>query len=231
MSQDIRDNYIEVRERMETACKLAGRDSADVRLVAVSKYVPVERMQQAYDLGIRHFGENHAQELHQKQTFFEQEGCKPHFIGHLQTNKLKYLCGYAAMVESVDRLSLVEAMENRCAKLEIVADVLIQINIGAEPQKSGVLPDGLAKLAQAVVDCSNLRLRGVMCVPPAVPANEARFYFAKTRELFAGLRNTYPKERIDTLSMGMSHDYEAAILEGATQVRIGSALFGARSQV
>ena len=222
---------MDILSRMEAACNQAGRDPAGVRLVAVSKYVPVERMQEAYDLGVRCFGENHAQALQQKKTFFEQEGCEPHFIGHLQTNKLKYLCGYVSLVESVDRLRLAEALQERCSRMGIVSHVLIQINIGEEPQKSGVLPEGLAELAQAVVDCSNLRLRGVMCVPPAVPAQEARRYFAKTRELFLGLQSAYPQAPIDTLSMGISHDYEAAILEGATQVRIGSALFGARQQV
>lgn len=230
MSSSIAENYDAIRERMERACAQAGRRVAEVRLVAVSKYVPLARMQEAYALGMRVFGENHAQELHEKKTFFEQDGCSVHFIGHLQTNKLKYVCGYSAMIESVDRAGLVEALQNRSQVNGITSDVLVEVNIGSEPQKGGVAVNELDVLVEQVLQCKNLRLRGAMCVPPALLPEQTRPYFAKMRALFEDMRRAYPEQRLDTLSMGMSHDFELAILEGATEVRVGSALFGARDQ-
>ena len=230
MNSCIKEAYFDICARMERACAAAGRDVSEVRLVAVSKYVPVSRMQEAYDLGVRVFGENHAQELHEKQTFFEQDGCSVHFIGHLQTNKLKYVCGSSAMIESVDRIGLVEALQTRGAAHGIVSDVLVQVNIGDEPQKGGVAVAELSALLDAVVGSGNLRLRGAMCVPPALAQEEVRPYFARMRALFERMQSAYPQQRIDTLSMGMSHDFEVAIQEGATEVRVGSALFGAREQ-
>lgn len=230
MSISIAHNYAAVRERMERACARAGRSLSGVRLVAVSKYVPVERMQEIYDLGIRCFGENHAQALREKQTFFEQGGCAVHFIGHLQTNKLKYVCGDVALIESVDRPELVEALQKRSASIGILSDVLIQINVGDEPQKGGVAVKELDAFVQTVASRANLRLRGAMCVPPALPPEQTRPYFARMRELFERMRAAYPELPVDTLSMGMSHDFDVAIQEGATEVRVGSALFGARNQ-
>ena len=228
MMTQFEKNYEQVSERMLRACQAAGRRRDEVRLVAVSKYVPVERMQEAYTLGIRIFGENHAQELHEKQTFFEQEGCEPHFIGHLQTNKLKYVCGFASLMESVDSLHLAEAIQKRSETLGIVSDVLIQVNIGDETQKGGVAVSELERLREAVEACEHLRLRGLMCVPPALSPEKTRPYFARMRTLFETMQREDRSPWLDTLSMGMSHDYEVAIMEGATQVRVGSALFGAR---
>ncbi len=230
MSMSVSHSYAAVRERVERACDRAGRSPLQVRLVAVSKYVPVARMQEAYELGIRFFGENHAQELHEKKTFFEQGGCNVHFIGHLQTNKLKYVCGDVALIESVDRPGLVAALQKRSASMGIVSDVLIQINVGDEPQKGGVAVKELDAFVQTVASCVNLRLRGAMCVPPALPPEQTRPYFAHMRELFDRIRAACPELPVDTLSMGMSHDFDVAIQEGATEVRVGSALFGARNQ-
>ena len=227
---DFQKNYEEVSERIARACARSVRKPDEVTLVAVSKYVPTERMQEAYDLGVRTFGENHAQEVHQKQTFFEQPGCGVHFIGHLQTNKLKYVCGSVAIIESLDRVSLLEALRQKQSALGQVADVLIQVNIGDEAQKGGVALTELEPFAEQVANSECIRLRGLMCVPPALSPEETRPYFTRMRALFEKMRATYRELPFDTLSMGMSHDYDVAILEGATEVRVGSALFGARDR-
>ena len=230
MTETVAENYARIRERMEKACTLAGRRTEEIALEAVSKYVPAERLQQAVDLGLTLFGENHAQELVEKQTFFELHGAQVHFIGQLQTNKIKYVCGKVDMVESLDRPHLAEALQRRAESLGVTQDVLLQVNIGDESQKGGVSGEDLDLFAQNVMGLTHLRVRGLMCVPPALSPEETRPYFARMYKLYAALRDRYPEQRIDTLSMGMSHDYEAAILEGATVVRVGTALFGARDR-
>lgn len=227
----ISENISFVQERMESACLHAGRKIDDVRLVAVSKYMPTERIAEAVACGLRIFGENHAQELCQKQTFFEQNGCTVHFIGQLQSNKIKYVCGIASLIESVDRESLAEALERRAETLDIVQDLLIQINIGREAQKGGINGEDLDSFTALIAENPHLRLRGLMCVPPAVQAEEARVYFRNMRVLFERLRSNGGFRAVDTLSMGMSHDFETAIEEGATEVRVGTAIFGARGKL
>ena len=181
-------------------------------------------MAEAVEAGITTFGENHAQELTEKKTFFEQQGCRVHFIGQLQTNKIKYVCGFADLVESVDRQSLASALNQKAETRAVVQDILIQVNIGAEDQKGGVPDEDLDSFAESFALCANLRLRGLMAIPEPTEDRAAQHAaFARLRELRDGLDLD-----LDTLSMGMSHDLEAAIAEGATWVRIGTALFGAR---
>ena len=224
------DRYEDVRERMETACRRAGRRADEVRLVAVSKYVDTERMQALADLGVKSFGENHAQEVREKKTFFERNGIDVHFIGQLQTNKIKYICGTASIVESIDRQSLLDALESKCAALDLTTDVLLQVNIGDEPQKGGVSVELLPALLESAGQAAHLRLRGLMCVPPALEPEAARPYFARMRTLFDRLRGEASGADFNVLSMGMSHDFPVAIEEGATEVRVGTALFGARDR-
>ncbi|MEG1524055.1 MAG: YggS family pyridoxal phosphate-dependent enzyme [Clostridia bacterium] len=226
----IAENYECIRERMRRACSRAGRAENDVRLVAVSKYVDVDHIYEVVALGQRIFGENHAQELNEKKTFFEQNSCQAHFIGQLQTNKIKYVCGSVGLIESLDRISLIEPLQKKSVALGIISDVLIQVNIGGETQKGGIPSKDIGYFAQQILACANLRLRGLMCVPPALPPEKARPYFQKMRVLYEEIRRQYADAFLDTLSMGMSHDYEVAIEEGATEVRIGSALFGARNK-
>ena len=228
---DITHNIADVRAEIEGACARAGRAPESVHLVAVSKYQPVERMVEAVAAGIQTFGENHAQELNEKKTFFEQQGCRVHFIGQLQTNKIKYVCGFADLIESVDRPSLVEQLEQKAAFMGTVQDVLIQVNIGAEDQKGGVRDEDLDSFADSLGSCPHLRLRGLMCVPPAVEAEQARAYFRRMRTRFEQLQKRFDPTVFDTLSMGMSHDFAVAIEEGATQVRVGSRIFGARDRM
>ena len=220
-----------VREEIANACARAGRQQESVRLVAVSKYQSTERMAEAVAAGVFTFGENHAQELNEKKTFFEQQGCRVHFIGQLQTNKIKYVCGFADLIESVDRPGLVEQLEQKAVSMGTVQDVLIQVNIGAEDQKGGVRDEDLDSFADSLTLCPHLRLRGLMCVPPAVEAEQARMYFRRMRTLFEQLQQRFDPTTFDTLSMGMSHDFAVAIEEGATQVRVGSRIFGARDRM
>ena len=201
-----------------------------MQLVVVSKYQSTERMAEVVAAGVCTFGENHAQELTEKKTFFEQQGCRVHFIGQLQTNKIKYVCGFADLVESVDRPSLASALNQKAEAHAVVQDILIQVNIGAEDQKGGVPDEDLDSFAESLAEHPNLRLRGLMCVPPAVEAEQARAYFRKMRLHFEKLQAHRDPGIFDTLSMGMSHDFTVAIEEGATQVRVGSRIFGARDK-
>lgn len=226
----IAQNIAEVKTEMANACARAGRKPESVRLIAASKYQGIDRIAEAVAAGVTAFGENHAQELTEKKTFFEQQGCSVHFIGQLQTNKIKYVCGFADLIESVDRQNLATQLQQKAEARGIVQDILIQVNIGEEDQKGG-LPDGdLDSFAESLAQCANLRLRGLMCVPPAVDAEQARIYFRKMREHYERLRAKRDAAVFDTLSMGMSHDFAVAIEEGATQVRVGSRIFGARDR-
>lgn len=216
---------------MESACARAGRKPESVQLVAVSKYQNTERMAEAVSAGVLTFGENHAQELNEKKTFFEQHHCTVHFIGQLQTNKIKYVCSFAGLIESVDRQNLAQQLEQKAAALGVVQDILIQVNIGAEDQKGGVPDEDLDSFAESMALYPHLRLRGLMCVPPAGDPEQARPYFRKMREHYEKLTKRFDPAVFDTLSMGMSHDFAVAIEEGATQVRVGSRIFGARDRL
>ena len=226
----IAQNIAAVREEMARACERAHRSPESVTLVCVSKYQSTERMLEAVEAGITVFGENHAQELTEKKTFFEQHGSQVHFIGQLQTNKIKYVCGFADLVESVDRQSLASALNQKAETRAVVQDILIQVNIGAEDQKGGVPDEDLDSFAESIKLCPFLRLRGLMCVPPAVEAEAARVYFKRMHTRFQQLSERFDPDVFDTLSMGMSHDFPVAIEEGATQVRVGSRIFGARDK-
>ena len=226
----IAQNIADVREEIERACARAGRAPNSVKLVAVSKYQTTESMAEAVAAGVLTFGENHAQELTEKKTFLEQHGCHVHFIGQLQTNKIKYVCGFADLIESVDRQNLAQQLQQKAQLRGIVQDILIQVNIGAEDQKGGVRDEDLDSFAESLAEHPNLRLRGLMCVPPAVEAEQARAYFRKMRLHFEKLQAHRDPGIFDTLSMGMSHDFTVAIEEGATQVRVGSRIFGARDK-
>ncbi len=228
---NIAQNIAEIREEMADACARAGRKPESVQLVVVSKYQSVERMQEVVDAGEFTFGENHAQELTEKKTFFEQQGCSVHFIGQLQTNKIKYVCGFAGLIESVDRQNLAQQLEQKAAAMSVMQDVLIQVNIGAEEQKGGVTDGDLDCFADLIQESPHLRLRGLMCVPPALEAEQARPYFRRMRERFDQLQQRFDRETFDILSMGMSHDFSVAIEEGATQVRVGTRIFGARDRL
>ncbi|MBQ4423169.1 MAG: YggS family pyridoxal phosphate-dependent enzyme [Clostridia bacterium] len=224
----IRDNLETVREAMHLACQRSGRAASDVTLIAVTKFVGTDRILQAVEAGVTEIGENRAQEFTEKLTFYKQHRLRAHFIGQLQTNKVKYICGKADLIQSVDREPLLDAIHAYAARNDLVQDILIEVNIGRETQKGGVLPEALDPLAERIATLDHVRLRGLMCVPPAVDRQAVRAYFREMRTRFEQLKSAYPALPIDTLSMGMSHDYDVAIEEGATTVRVGTAIFGPR---
>ncbi len=204
----------EVRRRIEAACVAAGRAPSEVTLVAVSKKQPVEACREAVAAGQATLGENYAQELRDKARAVE--GARWHYLGPLQRNKVKYVVGVAELIHSVDSPALCDEIAARAEKMGLVQRCLIQVNVGDEAQKSGVAVADLPSLLAAFARPS-LKLEGLMCIPPAdqdpVP------HFRRLRQLCGNLPH---------LSMGMSADYEAAIAEGATIVRVGTAIFGAR---
>lgn len=225
----IRENLESVREKMHLACQRCGRAESDVTLIAVTKFVETARIQEAVDAGVTEIGENRAQEFTEKLTFYKQNHLRAHFIGQLQTNKVKYVCGKADMIQSVDREPLLDAILRYAERNGVMQDITIEVNIGREAQKGGVTPEALPALLDRIAGLQNVRLRGLMCVPPALEKEAVRPYFREMRTLFERMRNLYPTLPIDTLSMGMSHDFETAIEEGATTVRVGTAIFGPRT--
>jgi pyridoxal phosphate enzyme (YggS family) len=228
--QTVQECVEHVREKMAEACQKSGRSIEEVTLVAVTKFVPEERIAEAVAAGITHVGENRAQEFLEKEEFFEKNKLFIHFIGQLQKNKVKYVIGKVNLVQSVDRLSLAQEMQRLCAERGIQQDVLLQVNIGHEPQKGGFAPENLREACEQMQSFENLHVKGLMCIPPAVIPDEARRYFAQTREWFERAATWgIPNVEMRTLSMGMSNDFAEAILEGATMVRVVTALFGSRN--
>ena len=222
-------NLQKITDGIAEACEKAGRSPDEVRLVGATKFKSAESIRPVIEAGLKEVGENRAQEFNEKFDFFTECGVKTHFIGALQTNKVKYLVGRAALIQSVDRLELAAEVNRLAMRKNLVQPILIEVNIGGEEQKSGVAPKKLRELLTVVSEMSGVRVDGLMCIPPAVGEEEARAYFARMRELFMRIRDeNIPNIGMKELSMGMSGDYKAAVLEGSTMVRIGSAIFGAR---
>lgn len=227
-AQRIADNLRRVQDGIADACAASNRKVDEVTLIAVTKFVPMERIAYALERGVKHVGENRVQEFQEKQEFFENYGCTKHFIGQLQTNKVKYIMGQVDLVQSVDRPALVQEMDKQAAKKNLTQDILIEVNIGSEEQKGGILEAELPAFLEAIAELKTLRVKGLMCIPPALDEEEARPYFARMRELFEKCKAVRGIS-MEQLSMGMSGDYRAAVEEGATMVRVGSALFGGRA--
>ena len=218
----------EVEAKIQAACDRAGRKREEVTLIDVSKTKLIEMLKEAYDLGVRVFGENKVQEITAKYDALPDD-IHWHMIGHLQTNKVKYVIGNASLIQSVDRLELAKEISRLAVKAGITQDVLAEVNIGGEAQKGGIAPDELKDLLSIISELPGIRVKGLMCVPPAVGEEEARRYFASMRRLFEDIASAgIPGVDMRELSMGMSGDYKSAIKEGATMVRVGTAIFGAR---
>lgn len=219
-----------VESSIERACRRADRQPEEVELIAVTKTHPARAIRTLYDAGVRHFGASYVQEWQEKSPELPDD-IEWHFIGHLQSNKAKYLVDRVAYVHSVDRRSVMKQLNKRA---ERPVDVLLQVNVAGQDSKSGVQPEGLEGLLEKTLDYPNLRVRGLMTLPPYVEEpEENRTHFAKMRELFdraeAWLEDSERQADIfEHLSMGMTNDYEVAIEEGATMVRLGTALFGPR---
>jgi len=207
-----------VRERIAAACAKAGRDPASVRLVAVSKTKPLQMLRAAQAAGQTVFGENYAQDLREKADALP--GVEWHFIGALQTNKAKLVVGRAALIHTCDRLALAQELSKRAKAAGLTQRVLIEVNVGREQQKAGVLPESVPELLAQVRALPSLVCEGLMCIPPA--EGDPRPHFRSLREIGTSLR-------LPELSMGMSADFGIAIEEGATLVRVGTAIFGERN--
>lgn len=231
----IRESFIRVRERVDKAAERAGRQGSDVTIVAVTKKHPAELIERAGEAGIRHVGENYAQELVSKlDSVRGADGLEWHFIGHLQRNKVKTVVGRAALVHAIDSLRLAEEVEKHAARLAEagqlpggVQRVLVAVNVGGEEQKSGVPAAEAGNLVQAVAQLAHVECAGLMTMPPfGAKPGANRPYF---REL-AALRDAIATRDtpLSVLSMGTSGDFEEAVEEGATIVRVGSTIFGAR---
>ncbi len=218
-----------VRRKIAEAARRAGRDPSQVRLVAVSKIHPPEAIREAYDAGQRLFGENYVQELRAKQQSLEDlSELHWHFIGHLQRNKARQVVGRVNLIETIDSKRLLVEVAKRATHACVDVGVLIQVNIRREESKSGCDPDELSHLLEAVKESPRVEPRGLMVLPPfELEADETRPYFQELRALRD--RHGGP-ERLPELSMGMSHDFEVAIEEGATLVRVGTAIFGPRTR-
>jgi len=225
----VADNLSAVQERIAKAAARAGRDPAGITLVAVTKTIPVERICEAVEAGQRVFGENRVQEAQTKVEALGRE-VQWHLIGHLQRNKVKVVCDLFTLIHSVDSLPLARDIDAHAARRGIVMPILIQVNIGDETTKSGVSVSAALELVQQVATLSHVAIRGLMCVPPMVEvAEHSRAAFSELRSLAERIAaERLPTVSMAELSMGMSHDFEVAVEEGATMVRVGSAIFGPR---
>lgn len=224
MSVDIAHNVAEVRERIAQACARAGRQPGEIILIAVSKTVDIPRIKQAISAGIVHFGENYYQEAREKIPAVDAP-VHWHFIGHLQKNKVRGVVPLFEWIHTVDDAELAQEISRRAQALGKQQRVLIEVNVARESQKFGVAAEDVLALAEHVASLPNVRLEGLMGMAPIVERPEqARPYFAELRRLFEQL----PKAHRVHLSIGMTQDYEVAIEEGATMVRIGTAIFGPR---
>lgn len=229
----IGENYLEIVERKNRAAVRSERNPEDVLLLAVTKLHTVEEINQAISAGATDAGENRVQELLEKYDR-TAEPVRWHLIGHLQTNKVKNIIDKVVLIHSVDSLKLAKEISKRAIAADKVMDILIEINIGMEESKSGVPAEDVESLIKEIAaECEGVRIRGVMCVPPIGETPEdSRPYFKKTKAIFDNLKTLdLPQERFlpDTLSMGMSGDFEVAVEEGATIVRVGSSIFGKRN--
>jgi pyridoxal phosphate enzyme (YggS family) len=248
----MKDNIALIEQRIQDACQRSGRDRSEVTLIAVSKTKPNEMLREAYELGMRHFGENKVQELVEKYEDLNSEfteGIHWHLIGHLQRNKVKYIVDKVALIHSVDSLRLAEQIEEDAAKKNVICEILIEVNIAEEDTKYGVKAEEAASLIKDILKLPHVRIRGLMAIAPYVENPEKnRKHFKKLRQLYVDIKsknadnndngniskydvseaNLLP-EQFNILSMGMTGDYEVAIEEGATMIRVGTGIFGERN--
>lgn len=225
----LRDNLINVQKNIEKACKNSNRSVSDVCLIAVSKTKPKDMLMEIYQCGIREFGENYVQELTDKADTLPKD-INWHMIGHLQRNKVKYVVGRACLIHSVDSERLAAAISNEAVKQNIVANILIEVNIAAEENKFGVSPEETFDFVTKIAALPNIKVRGLMTSAPYVEnPEENRLFFRQLKQLCVDINaKNIDNINMDVLSMGMTNDYVVAIEEGATHVRIGTAIFGAR---
>ena len=225
----IRENLDTVKRRMENACKECGRGLSEVKLVAVSKTKPLSALEQAYACGCRDFGENKVQELVDKYDAMPKD-IRWHMIGHLQRNKVKYIVDKVFLIHSVDSLRLAQEIEKEAAKKEITVDILVEVNVAGEESKFGTTSEEASSLVEKIAKLPHVRVKGLMTIAPYVEdSEENRPYFAKLKQIYVDIiHKNIDNVFMEELSMGMTGDYEVAITEGATYVRVGTGIFGER---
>ena len=225
----IAENIARIRENMAAAAREAGREPGEITLVGASKMNDADACRQAIAAGIDALGENRVQEMVQKLEQHAYDGAPLHFIGHLQRNKVNKVVGHVALIQSVGSAELLEAVGKAAAARDLVQDVLLEVNIGREAAKSGFLPEDLFAGAEAALERAHIRVRGLMTIPPADADRDTNMrYFEQVRTLYVDINEKLFHNELEYLSMGMSGDYADAIRAGATMVRVGSAIFGAR---
>lgn len=213
----------------ENICNIKMQLPKDVTLIAVSKTRTVEEIREAYDQGIRDFGENKVQELMEKIDSFDSS-VRWHLIGHLQTNKVKYIVDKIHLIHSVDSIKLLNEIEKRYGANKSIANILIQINIGREESKTGILKEDLFDILKVCEECNNLKVKGLMAVIPKGSEEECKKYFKEMRNIWNSIKEkNYKNISMDYLSMGMTHDYKFALEEGSNMVRVGEGIFGKRN--
>ena len=225
----ISENLSQVRERMAAACERAGREPGEVTLIAVSKTKPVSMLMEAYDAGTRVFGENKVQEILEKLPQMPVD-CVSHMIGHLQTNKVHQVVGKVSMIHSVDSLRLAEKIEKESAKQGIVSDILLEVNAAREESKFGFFLEETEEAVKAIAALPHVRVKGLMTIAPNVEnAEDNRKVFQDLYQLYVDIKSkNIDNGTMSVLSMGMTGDYEVAIEEGATMIRVGTGIFGSR---
>lgn len=226
----LKENLYQVQENMKEACRRSGRAESDVTLIAVSKTKPLPMLEEVYSLDIRDFGENKVQELVDKAEQLPDD-IRWHMIGHLQRNKVKYIVDKVYMIHSVDSLRLAEEISKEAVKRGIIVNILIEVNVAGEESKFGVTPEDTPGLVQEISHLPGILVRGLMTIAPFVEnAEDNRIFFSALKKLYVDITNkNIDNVRMDYLSMGMTGDYEVAIEEGASFVRVGTGIFGERS--
>lgn len=226
----VKENLNEVEKKIAAACERAGRERSEVTLIAVSKTKPVELIRDAIDYGMKDFGENKVQEMCNKIEIISEK-LNWHMIGHLQRNKVKYIVDKACLIHSVDSLRLAEQINSEAEKKNVICNILIEVNIAGEESKFGVAREEVKPLLEAIKNLEHVHVKGLMTIAPFVDdAEDNREYFRKMHKLFIDMRQMNTDNiSMEVLSMGMTGDYQVAIEEGATMVRVGTGIFGVRN--
>lgn len=226
----LKENLINVENNIMKACEKAGRNRSEVTLIAVSKTKPVEMLQEVYDQGIRYFGENKVQEMCDKMEVMPKD-INWNMIGHLQTNKVKYIVGKTSLIHSVDSLKLAEEIQKQAIKNNVVVDILVEVNIANEETKFGISKEDAIQMVKDIAKLDHIKIKGLMTIAPFVENPEDnRLYFREIKQLSVDINNqNIDNVCMDILSMGMTGDYMVAIEEGSTMVRVGTGIFGERN--
>lgn len=228
----ITENLEQVRKNIDEACRMAGRDPKEVTLIAVSKTKPVSMLKEAYDAGARCFGENKVQEIMDKHPQLPED-IQWHMIGHLQRNKVKYIVDKVSMLHSVDSLRLAQTIEQEAAKHNVCVPVLLEVNVAQEESKFGLKMDEVLPLIETIADFPHIKVQGLMTIAPYVEnAEDNRDFFRQLKKLSVDIEaKNINNVSMSVLSMGMTGDYQVAVQEGATMVRVGTGIFGERNYV